>query len=254
MSRQTMGLRALCVGVAVCLTIACDAAETSSPFEVALAMGGGMGGMGGGGKPSAVPVRLDEFTGAFSVDPGDSLVSGVDFVDTEIKPTGTLWIDTFDGKPKRGDQPVMRICVNLSDPSPVVHDQVALDAFIAETPGGSLANRVCTDAIMNTGDHSNVGMLAQAVGSIEHAGGKVTLKDFATGSDTDEWRLHFDASGDNLGVCVERTLNGWKISNDCTADNNTAVDAIAELVRHVRGVQTPVADFAFAFSFEVAEL
>jgi hypothetical protein len=211
------------------------------------------GGRGGGGSAD-VAVAVHTFIGSVSSDDGGPIITDDALhVDSKITDDGRLWVDTFTGNPKRHEVK-RRICVDLSHLVDV-GSQADLDAFTHVV--GSLSEPVCSAVTMHTRTHSNEGLMpGQTEGSIEHAGGKIVLTEFATGKDTWEWRVVWDTSlqapdpGEvGKGVCIERDgPEHWIVSNGCTADDGTEVDTVVELWR---GTETMVARFDVPFRFEV---
>ncbi len=99
----------------------------------------------------------------------------------------------------------------------------------------------------------------QAVGAIEHSGGKFVFKEFDTKRGSWEWRIIFDSypfqnpppDDEGKGLCIHRMdANNWTLFNGCVADNGTVIDEVVELWRF-SSEATHVASFTVPLSFTV---
>jgi hypothetical protein len=148
------------------------------------------------------------------------------------------------------------LCVDLSEPGGVgIADQATYDLFlqrVAADPTSNGLSQVCSQVAVHSRDHSNPEQPGgQTIGSVEHAGGKIVLKDFDTGAGGNggwEWRLIWDVEGPLMndpergrGICIERLApEAWNVYNDddvavdppsgCIANGGT-VDNVARLIR-----------------------
>lgn len=222
----------------------------------------------GGAKGNAL--ILSTFQGRLSVATPDTTVDA--FMGTRISAN-------TEG---RGKTPGTELCLDLS----VVGGQGILDQFhygefvnlVADDQTSDGMGEVCTVVTMHTRDHSNEeegGAAGQLVGAIEHAGGKIVLKDFQTQKKVDwEWRLLWDTKGFlgtsptgpvGEGVCIDHPSdNTWHVYNDddvlndppsgtCAA-RGIKVDNVAELWRLIpvgrnQVERIIVAEFVFPFRF-----
>ena len=219
-----------------------------------------------GGQQTNVLV-LSDFQGLLSVAGGGTVAA-------EFTGDGRIWANTESG----GKKAVTELCLDLS----AVGEEDILDNFhwgefeglVAADPSSDGMGLVCTVVTMHTRDHSNEGKAAgQKVGTIEHSGGKIVLKDFQTQKKVDwEWRLIWDVEGTDasdpdrgLGVCIHRPdPDTWHVYNDddvlgetestCAA-SGIEVDNVAELWRLLPGGRNKptqrihVAEFVFPFRF-----
>lgn len=224
---------------------------------------------------STYALELSEWTGA--------VWSPVGALTASFTTDGRLWMNTEQvAKGGKRAAASRELCVDLSQlGGEGILDQVNYDLFVqlvGQDPTSAGMGAVCTLVTLHTRDHSNADQMSgQSVGTLEHAGGKIVLKDFATGNDSWEWRLIWDAAGpDSLatdrgqGVCTDRPeLVTWHVYNDddipgsltagCAARGIT-VDNVGELWRLVpTGQNEPlvwihVAEFAIPFRFRVRVL
>lgn len=260
-----MKLRTLAFMISAAALAGCGETTTDPVAEdPEFAKGGSSGGQSG------FAVVLSEWEGA--------IAGPVGGVVAEVTNDGRLYVETEGGGKGKNASPGQELCVDLSQVSLVV-DQGALDVFEQQVAlDGSSMEDVCTVVTMHTRNHINEGrMSGQEVDAIEHSGGKIVLKDFATGSDSWEWRLIWDAPSNGAdpeatdigqGVCIDHPDDAtWHVYNDddvagdlstsCTA-RGIAVDNVAELWRVYREKTKPptwvwvhVADFVVPFRFTV---
>lgn len=220
---------------------------------------------------SGFAVVISEWTGAITSPSGD--------VAAGVTNDGRLDAAT-DGIAKgKNATPGQELCIDLSRVSSVI-DAAALDDFEARVAlDGSTMDNACTMVRMHTRNHSNYpgNVSGQAVGDVEHSGGKIVLKDFGEGSDSWEWRLIWDSPSNGAdpppvdlgqGVCIDHPDEGtWHVYNDddvanetgsCIARGTTSVDNVAALWRVYQVKTKPpswvwvhVADFVVPFRFTV---
>jgi hypothetical protein len=201
-------------------------------------------------------------------------------VPAEISPDGRFNIQTGGSGKNEGPE----LCVDLSQLGGVgIADQATYDLFVqrvAADPNSNGLAQACSEVTMHTRDHSNPEQPGgQTIGPVEHAGGKIVLKDFATSRGDWEWRLTWDVEGPLMddpqrgkGICIQRTsATTWFVYNDddvavdppasCNA-SGTTVDNVARLIRHFRDDSEkgrPVtrfvlaAEFLLPFRFSVVE-
>lgn len=167
------------------------------------------------------------------------------------------------------------LCVDLSQlvgGAPV--DPANYDIFVqqvSEDPTSLGMAAVCSEVTVHTRDHSSNSATGQPVGTIEHAGGKIVLKDFFTrikGRSTGDWqwRLHFDVElalkelpERGKGICIHHQLDTvWHVYNDddlltdppsgCAAAG-AAIDNVMRLTRFAGSDMILVAEFIVPFRF-----
>ena len=226
------------------------------------------------GGESGFPVVISDWIGAITSPTGD--------VVGEITNDGRLDARTAGSGNGKNATPGQELCIDLSQVSSV-DDADALAVFEQRVAqDGSTMDNACSVVVMHTRNHSNIDegkMLGQVVGAIEHAGGKIVLKDFAEDRDAWEWRLMWDGPSTGAvppvpdlgqGVCIDHPdASTWHVYNDddvatgsgaCMARGTTSVDNIAELWWVVRVKTKPpstvwvhVAEFVVPFRFTVTK-
>jgi hypothetical protein len=199
----------------------------------------------------------------------------------EITMDGRFLANTAPPSKGKNTPPAQEVCVNLSNVI-AIQDQANYALFadqVNEDATSTGMASVCSEVTMHTRDHSNKGkMPGIAEGSVEYSGGKIVLKDFATGKDSWEWRIIWDAVPDyadpdatdlGQGVCIDHPdTDTWYVYNDDDLDDDSidscaaqelAIDNVVELWRfHSERPNlfywVHVAEFVLPFRFKVTKL